>query len=116
VLDLGPNGHEHGEAWRALGEARKLLSHRDFDAGAILALGRAALGHARVSHLLSSDPATDFLAARLHDAGQFADRLEELGPQSRLSLGTLLHAIEFILKAAHYQAGLLDQAQAGFIS
>ena len=113
MLDLGPNGHEHGEAWRLLVEARRLLGHHTADATTILAMGRAALDHARIHHVLSADPAVDFLTARLHDAVEYADHLDGRGAPSRASLGTLLLTIEFILKAGYYQASTLDLANSG---
>ena len=113
MLDLGPNGHEHGEAWRLLVEARRLLGQYNAEVTTVLALGRAALDHARVNHVLSADPGTDFLSARLHDAVEFGALLDERGSATQASVGTLLLAVEFVLKACYYQATTLDRVSAG---
>jgi hypothetical protein len=113
LLDLGPNGHEHGEAWRLLTEARKLLSSLISEAASILALARSALAHVRVSHLLSAEPAAEFIAARLGDVVEFADIVEARGAASRPSLSTLLLSSEFVVRAAHEHARQADHLARG---
>jgi len=103
LLEFGPEGQVFAEAWVLVAEARKHLSASVLNAAIILGLSRGALGHAQGGHLLSTDPAERFLAARIEDAKQFADALET-GGASRGSLVTLLLSIEFILRAAQYQA------------
>jgi hypothetical protein len=101
LLEYGPEGQAFAEAWVLIAEARKHLA-TSANAAVILGLGRAALAHAQCGHLLSTEPAEQFLAARIEDVTQFADSLES-GAATQTGLGTLLIAVEFVLRAAQYQ-------------
>ena len=105
MLESEPNGYGPTAASDLLARAHALLSSDTFEAAAVTTLARVALSRIRISHLLSVDPGPVFLAARLDDVANF---LEILGGQvgvSRLSLGTLLLSVEFLLRTAQYQAG-----------
>jgi len=102
LLEFGPEGQAFAEAWVLLAEARKHLA-ASANAAVILGLCRAALGHAQGGHLFGSDPAERFLAARIEDVTQLIESLES-GGASQIALGTLLISIEFVLRAAQYQA------------
>ena len=104
MLEPDPIGGAPTGAVDLLAEARALLSRDAVDGPAILGLARAALSHIRASHLFAVDPGTEFLAARHADVDEFLDRLGAQPAVSRLSLGTLLASLEFLVKAERLHA------------